>query len=71
MTTPKYEVVGYYGVDAACVSLHEAQTLDDARRWTERYVASEDAGGYNEIRCNAIPFNNDYEFTWAKEGGFE
>lgn len=53
----KYKVYGDYGYVSENL-LHESDSLNDARRWVDRYTATGDFGGYNMI-----------EVAWFSESG--
>lgn len=53
----KYKVYGDYGYVSENL-LHESDSLNDARRWVDRYTAAGDFGGYNMI-----------EVAWFSDSG--
>lgn len=63
-----YEIIGY-DENGAPIQLYECETLDEARDWVENYTSRYNAGGYDSITCNAIPFTGDFEFSWTREDG--
>jgi hypothetical protein len=69
MSTICYEI-GAYDERGAYTLLHEAETETEARRWAEGYVAREDAGGWDNLLCNPVPFDDDIAFSWDKADGF-
>lgn len=48
------------------VCLHTASTEHEAIRWAKAYISRENAGNYDVITINPVPFNDDFVWSWDR-----